>query len=342
MTKEIEGEFSKTATELMSDLSERAQKIVRKRFGFFGEKEETLEKIGKDCNITRERVRQIIADTNKKILKKRNSLTFKKIEDRIIFTIDKKFGIIKKSDFIKELAGDNKKEANALVFLSLCSDKFFKVEDKEIKESLVIYKDAIEKARMIGEVARGILEKERRLLNDQEIVGKIAKKIEQKISQEEILNYLDVLKEIEKNNFGKWGISGWMEINPKGTREKIYTILKEKKKPMHFLKIAKIIDESGISKRKAHPQTIHNELIKNDKFVLVGRGIYALREWGYSDGTVKDVLLEIFKKFGKPLTKEEILKEVMKIRKVKKATILINLGNNKYFSKENGLYFSKK
>jgi len=333
--------FLKTALELLADFPKRSQEIARKRFGFFSEKEETLEKIGKDYGITRERIRQIIADTIRKVLKKKNNLNFKKAESQIVFTIDEKSGIIKKSELIKKLAGENEKEANALVFLSSCSDRIFKVEDEEIKESLATKKNAVEDAKALGKIAKEVLEKEGRLLNDKEIIEKISKKSERSFSKDEILDYLTVSKGIEKNNFEKWGISGWAEINPKGTREKIYTILKEKKKPLHFLEIAGIMDEYGLSKKKAHPQTIHNELIKNEKFVLIGRGIYALREWGYADGTVKDVLEEIFKKSGKALTKNEILQAVMKIRKVKKATILINLGNNQYFFKEKDLYFLK-
>ena len=337
-----DGAFLRVALELLSDLPARAQEIAQKRFGFFNGKEETLERIGKDYGITRERVRQIIADTNKKVLKKKNNLNFKKIESRIVFTIDEKFGIIGKSELIKKMAKDDKKEANALVFFCVYSDKIFRANSEKIEEAIVTMRDVVEKVVVASDVAKEILAKERNPLGDQEIIEKIGKKLKQKFSEKEILSYLSVSKEIKKNNFGKWGISTWAEINPKGTKEKIYTILKEKKKPLHFLEIAKIMDEVGLSKKKAHPQTIHNELIKNEKFILIGRGIYALREWGYADGTVRDVLKEIFKKNGKPLDRNEILQAVMKIRKVKKATVMINLGNSKYFSKEGGLYFLKK
>lgn len=332
-----------TASQLTNDFPLRVQEIIQKRFGFFDDKAKTLEKIGKDHGITRERIRQIIADANKKIIKKRSeNPSFKKAESQVVFTINKKSGIIKKVELLKKLAGSDEKEANALSFLLLYSDKIFKVGDNEIEESLVLSSDIVEKSKMIINIAKEILEKEKRTLNDGEIVKKITKKIDQRFHAEEILAHLDVSKEIRKNNFGKWGVFDWLEISPKGTREKIYTILKEKKKPLHFKEIARIIDECKLSKKKAHPQTIHNELIKNEKFVLIGRGIYALREWGYTDGTVKDVLEEIFKKSGKPLTRDEILQEIMKVRKVKKATILINLGNSRYFSKEGDSYFLKK
>ncbi len=334
-------EFLDVSLELLADLPERAREIAQKRFGLFSGEEETLEKIGKDYGITRERIRQIIADTNKKILKKRSSFNFKKTESKLLFTINEKSGIIKKSELVKKMAGENKKEAKALVFLSAFSDKIFKVESEEVKESLATKKEAIEYAGIVNQVAKEVLEKEKTLLNDREIIEKIIKKIEKNIPASEVLDYLSISKKIEKNSFGKWGLSNWAEVNPKGTREKIYSVLKEKKKPLHFMEMARIMDEVGLSKKKAHPQTIHNELIKNEKFVLIGRGIYALREWGYADGTVKDVLEEIFKKSGKPLAKNEILRQVMKSRKVKKATIMINLGNNQFFFKEKGLYFLK-
>jgi len=84
--------------------------------------------------------------------------------------------------------------------------------------------------------------------------------------------------------------------------------------------------------------TCHNELIKDKRFVLVGRGIYALAEWGYKTGVVKDVIRDLLKKNG-PMKKEDIVEQVMKERYLKKNTILVNLQNNKYFKKnKNGEY----
>jgi DNA-directed RNA polymerase delta subunit len=147
---------------------------------------------------------------------------------------------------------------------------------------------------------------------------------------------------IKKNPFGKWGISHWKEINPKGTREKVYLVLKEKKEPLHFTQIAELIDKYKLSKKRAHPQTVHNELIKDEKFILIGRGTYALREWGYFSGTVREVLKSILSQSRKPLTKEEILTQVTKMRKVKKATIMINLNNPKFFCKQENFYTLNK
>jgi DNA-directed RNA polymerase delta subunit len=93
-------------------------------------------------------------------------------------------------------------------------------------------------------------------------------------------------------------------------------------------------DSSFLPKKETHIATIHNELIKDSRFVLVGRGIYALEEWGYGIGTVKDVILKILKESKNPLKKQEVLKKVSKQRIVKDNTIFLNLQNQKYFSKD--------
>lgn len=333
--------FFAAASGLLADLPQRSQEIVKKRFGLLQSKPQTLEKIGIDYGITRERVRQIITDVVKKISLKRNEPGFKKAEDEIIFTIEANNGIINKSEIVEILSAGDYREANALIFLYECSSKIFTVEEEGFNESWVSNKKKIEKAKEVALMAQEILKKEKKLFADKEMIKAITIS-RQDLSGEEILDYLKVLSDIEKNKFGKWGMADWDEVNPKGTRERIYAILKEKKMPLHFTEIAKLIDEYGLSKRKAHVQTIHNELIKNDRFVLIGRGIYALKEWGYYAGTIRDVLEKIFKKNRKFLSKEEIFLEVSKVRQVKKATVLINLSNDKLFVKQNNLYSVKK
>ena len=144
-------------------------------------------------------------------------------------------------------------------------------------------------------------------------------------------NFLSVSKEIKQGVFEKWGIHNWKEISPKGVREKAHLIIKENNEPLHFRDVAKLIDKHKLSKKKTHPQTVHNELIKDEKFVLVGRGTYALREWGYQRGTVKDVITEILSNSTKPLHQDEVVEKVLSVRNVKKTTIIINL--NKFFQR---------
>ena len=103
--------------------------------------------------------------------------------------------------------------------------------------------------------------------------------------------------------------------------------------PKHFTEIAKLINQSGFSGKKANIQTVHNELIKDKRFVLIGRGIYALKEWGYDKGTVADVISKVLKKAGEPLHRDEIVKRVLKSRQVKETTILLNLQGKPQFKR---------
>lgn len=105
---------------------------------------------------------------------------------------------------------------------------------------------------------------------------------------------------------------------------------------MHFKEVAESID--NLFKHKAHVATTHNELIKDARFVLVGRGLYALTEWGYTAGVVKDVLREILAKEG-PLSREELIDKVRKERYVKDNTIIVNLQDANIFRRlSNGTY----
>lgn len=151
-----------------------------------------------------------------------------------------------------------------------------------------------------------------------------------------LYSLLKAVGELEQNKFGHWGHSDWRDVNPKTINDKIYLVLKNNGKPMHYEDISKNINETGFDGKKVNTATVHNELILDDKYVLVGRGLYALREWGYVKGTVADVIAEVLKKAKQPLNKKEIAEEVMKQRMVKKTTIDLALMNKKRFVRQTG------
>jgi DNA-directed RNA polymerase delta subunit len=252
-------------------------------------------------------------------------------EKEILFTIEKNNGIIKKSDILEKFNLIDKREANAINFFIVCFKSVFEIEEKKIfKKILVSSKEILTDIKKIIQETEKIITEENKLFADHEIYTKLAT-IFPNVSKEQFFNFLDASHSVRKNKFGKWGMTDWTEVSPKGTREKVYLVLKEHKNPLHFTQIAKMIDKLEFGKRKAHPQTVHNELIKDNRFVLVGRGIYALSEWGYSRGTIKEVIENILQKNGKPMEKEEIISEVLKSRKVKKTTIMINLNNKNFY-----------
>lgn len=334
--------FLDFADSILGNLSERSQKIMKIRFGLAADKGETLERIGERYHITRERVRQIISESGKKIAKNSKSDNFKKAEEILIFTINRNNGIIKEPDILNKFDLGGAREVNAVKFFANCSGNVFEIEEKGIFEkSLVASLDTAEKVKKVILDAEGVFKSRKHPLTDNEIVRTLIK-LNPDLSRAKVSSYLAISSKVKKNQFGRWGMSDWMEISPKGTKEKVYLILKETGKPLHFTKIAELIDRYNLGKRKAHPQTVHNELIKDDRFILIGRGIYALGEWGYFEGTIKDVLKTILEKSVRPLNRNEITEEVLKVRKVKKTTIAINLNNPKLFLRQKDFYTVKK
>ena len=166
--------------------------------------------------------------------------------------------------------------------------------------------------------------------------------LDKSITQKALLSFLEVSKEIQQGLEGKFGKREWPEINPRGVRDRAYLIFKKEKRPLHIREVTQLINSSKdekISQPRALVQTVHNELIKDPRFVLVGRGLYALKEWGYSPGTVQEIIAQILKENQRPLSKEEIIKKVLEQRIVKSNTILINL--NKFARTADGKYTLK-
>ena len=143
---------------------------------------------------------------------------------------------------------------------------------------------------------------------------------------------------VKQDLFDNWGLVSWGTVHPKKINDKIYLVLKKAGKPLHFTEIATLINETKFDEKIAYPATVHNELILDDKYVLVGRGMYALKEWGYKPGTVASVVEDLLKENG-AMTKEEIIEKVLEKRNVKESTIYLSLMNNDKFVKgKNGRY----
>ena len=332
--------FENVVNSITKEINERAKAMIANRFGFYGNEIKTLGQIGDEYGITRERVRQIIQEAiNKSKQKAKKDSLFKKAEEKIKFTIEKNYGIIARKDLIRVLSKENHEE-NFIDFVLHCSESFDVIEDKhEIEEAIIRTEFEIEKWKRAKENAKKVLEKKGKALSSGTFFKKFSK-IHPEINRDEFFNYVEVSREIQKGVFGKWGIATWGEISPKGIRQKAHLIIKESKKPLHFRDVARLIDDYKLNKKKTHPQTVHNELIKDESFVLVGRGTYALKEWGYQKGTVKDVIEEILKGSQFPVHQDEIVEKVLSVRDVKEATVIINLNN--FFEKMGSRKYSLK
>lgn len=324
--------FSSTLEVLLERLPLRSRSIVEARFGIGSGVPKTLEEIGKSYQITRERVRQVVGSALGFLSEEKSHPSIGEVVDSIERALSLNHGVMKSEDLLDRLSLKSKKERGALLaFLEALS---IVKEEKVTKEFERLYrlKDfSLTRLKKIKDTAKTLLEEAKDALEPKDLYARF-KKLDSTVTEQELFSMLAVSREIKQNVFGKWGLSGWSDIKPRGTREKAHLVLKTANKPLHFREIADLIDSYGLQKKKkSHPQTVHNELIKDKRFVLVGRGIYALSDWGYKRGTVKEVITEILRASAKPLSREEVLDKVLEIRQVKKSTVIINL--NTFFAR---------
>jgi len=318
-------DYKNICSDLLANLTSKQKEILIRRFGLRKSKKETLESIGQDFGVCRERVRQIqTASLNKaKQRAKKHDKVFQSFLQYL-----KSFGELKKEDILlKDLGGsDNKNEVSFLLSLK---ESFKRVnENNDFYSCWITNEKYFQSAKKSIDSLYNQLEKIKKPLSVKELKSSLKGKV--------LLSALEASKRIQQNEEGLYGLSIWPEINPRGIKDKAYLVFKKSNKPLHFREVTKLIDNS-------HVQTVHNELIKDSRFVLVGRGTYALSEWGYYPGQVKDVILSILKQAQRPLTKDELLKEVLKQRMVKENTVLLNLNNKNHFLRDHkGKYTTKE
>jgi len=343
---------TKTVANLVKSIPTRNKDIISRRFGLKNGKKETLESIGQSYGITRERVRQIEEFSLKQLSKSVSSVP--DVARYVSLAKDILGGngsVMRESDMFKAFSGNDKENVanSSLVFVLALAGEFASPaggpvrfgENDSFHSFWALDKQSADLFRENVSELVAVLERNKSPVNETELVS-FAEKNSVKNSRN-IGVFLGVSKELGKNVFNEVGLVSWAEVKPKGVRDKAYLVLKKESQPKHFSEIAKLINATGFSSRKANIQTVHNELIKDSRFVLVGRGMYGLSEWGYKPGTVKEVLVDILKGSSHSVLKAELVAKVMDARMVKENTILLNLQDSKVFSKkEDGTYALRK
>ena len=314
----------------------RMRDVIGKRFALKGGRKKTLESIGGEYKITRERVRQIETEALRHLRKNSNAAELQPMFRTLEAYLVSNGGVMAECDFFTNLAKDREHPHLALL-LAVNESLRYAPETDLYQARWGINKDKIEQVeKVVSRLVSALSEKNEPVKRD--LLSIIASSHLKEISGEEPSSQvvdacINTSKVISQNPYNEYGLSHWSMIQPRGVRDKAFAVLTKSGKPLHFTDVAVAIDRVGWSKKRAHPQTVHNELIKDHRFVLVGRGLYALREWGYEPGVVRDVLVSLFKKAGRPLDREEIVRLVSEKRFVKPQTVMLNLQNRSLFKK---------
>lgn len=305
---------------------DRDREVLMKRHGINGLDHQTLERIGGEFGITRERVRQVEKAALSRIATSRSHDNALNIAMSDI--LNRSGGLIGFSNLLNQLRIDNDTAAR-MRFLVKTDPSFIFIDSNDQHDNIVL----LDKIYSVNDL---------RNLHNQ--IVEIVKSGGKPVRFEQIYKRIDgphsknaiaelaaasrLLSELDSN----WGLAQWPEVNPRSIRDKVYIILKKAGRPMHFTEIARKISDIQANPKKVTTQAVHNELIKDPRFILIGRGIYALSEWGYQAGTVADIIEEILREES-PLSKEEIVKRVLARRQVKVTTIVLNLQEKDQFER---------
>ena len=325
---------------IMSSLPKRTSEVIEGRFGLSGDlRRKTLESIGQKYGITRERVRQIeeaaLASIRKSMEYQNEQDAFQELREIIM----SHGGVVREDDFLNSLSSDSETR-NHVNFHLVLGDEFTRHrENDDFHSRWSVDSELTECVHdSLKNLYSGLSDEE--LLSEDQITKRFMSKLEgtaEKYKNAEITRrWLRLSKLIGQNPLGEWGKTESSNINVRNIRDYAFLAMRHKGEPLHFRDLAKnICDVFG---REVHTAACHNELIKDPRFVLVGRGIYALSSWGYRPGIVREIIEEIIKENG-PLSREKITQNVLKERQVKPNTIMVNLQNSKYFKRnKDGLY----
>jgi hypothetical protein len=300
--------------------NQRDRQIVAQRFSLGSDKRETLEKIGGRFGITRERVRQIEKTATAR-LKQQPTIELQQVDDLLRHHLEEQGNVQLLDEVAAAIGATTPAERTYVSFLATLAPSIEVIEDSDHYHPTLVAIPAHTKAELIAITQK--LVDTLQLQGDPMPVDTLHSRTAPELPRTTIENLARASKRLAHLD-GHWGLAHWPAVNPRSIRDKTYLVLHKHGQPLHFTEIAERIAGMGQRKRDVTVQAVHNELIKDARFVLVGRGIYALAEWGYTPGTVADIITEILRQES-PLHKDEIVKRVLQKRQVKTTTIVLNL-----------------
>ncbi|MEK7650577.1 MAG: sigma factor-like helix-turn-helix DNA-binding protein [Patescibacteria group bacterium] len=330
--------------ELLASLGARPRDVVKRRYGLATKETMTLEAVGQIYGITRERVRQIENATIAQIKKSEANTAAQSIFAQLKGVMEDYGGLVHEQEFLDHISKDQVVQNN-VHFLLVLGDAFAKLKEDDYFHH---------RWTVDASLAEGVHQSLRNLcqvLDTNELVSEdkivehfmsgLDKRVSPEMARQKVKNWLKLSKEIGLSPVGEWGLAKSPNVRVRGIKDYAFLVMRRKGSPMHFTEVAKEI--TATFGRKTNAATSHNELIKDPRFVLVGRGLYALGDWGYTPGIVRDVIKQILDKNG-AMTKAQVMAAVKKERYVKDNTILVNLKNPKFFKedKKSGLFSNPK
>jgi hypothetical protein len=335
-TDSLQIDLNTSLEHLLKFLSERESDVIIRRFNINGKGFETLENIGKHFNITRERVRQIENAALHKLRRTIGNTNFVDINNLAYKILSESGGTLLESELVSSIL-KNIEESNEIdlpiICLSLAADNRFSYQkETHLFHSIWFLEETISLKSIQNTLkeTKAALEKVHKLIAFEDLHTLVSKNIPDSLSVEGLKSII-LFDKTSKNMNGQVGLSTWRFLCPKNIRDKAFLVLQKNGKPLHFVEIANRIMNSGFDNKKVTIQAVHNELIRSDDFALIGRGLYALKKWGYIGGTVAEVMEKILLKNEGPMKKKELVDKILSQHQVQIGTISLNLQKEPQF-----------
>lgn len=313
-------------------LTQKERYVIERRFNLDKKDRATLEQIGQHFSVTRERIRQIEKNALSKLKRNLQNCGLQQISEVAYEVLTSAGGVMREEFLIAEIINRNVNfDMESLQLILTIDHRFSRIPNTVSFHPYIIVNELNQsEVEALCRDTVDYLAKNKTTTKIVDLYKFIIKKSDSGINEKMFGSLIQIDKKIKLLETDLVGLYEWRNINPRTLRDKIFYVLRKEKGPMHFMDIANKIIESRFDKKKINLQAVHNELIRHEDFILIGRGIYGLSEWGYKSGTVADVIQEILKSKDS-MSQEEIIQEVMKQRKVKPITIILSLKNKENF-----------
>jgi predicted DNA-binding protein YlxM (UPF0122 family) len=313
-------------------LTQKERQVVEKRFSIGTDKRFTLEEIGQEFNVTRERIRQIEKNALQKLRRNVENFDAIVINNAAHDFIVERGGICKEDDLLSHVIKSDPQLGIGAIQMILSLDKRFERLSNTIQYHPYYKLNTIseESIKTVCNMSLDYLKKSQRVATIKELYD-VVKGAVSDVQAGSLKSAYSVHKSFKPVEDGV-GLMEWRNIHPRTLRDKIFFVLRQKGGSMHFVDICNEIMSAQFDRKSLNMQAVHNELIRYPEFVLVGRGLYALKEWGFDHGTVADVIEDIMAA-KESMSEDQIIDEVMKRRKVKAITVILNLKNKPQFER---------
>ena len=327
-------QVKKLVDKALESLTEQQRRVLVLRYGLDGKGKRTLQEIADEYSLTRERIRQVqnmaVAALGKDECATLLASTITYLEDML-----RKCGGAASADALCVSCEFATKAEQNYIHLLLMVGNSFSVSDATDSVDRYWYVDEKHKHAVdatLDRVHRDVEGRGEVLLVDAdmqklfEVVGRE--------HTEHLPAYTDAMRlslKVKRNPLGEWGLANHPEIALNGLAGYIRLVLRDAGEPLHFNQIADRITE--LRGRNCHRGSCHNELVRRDEFILVGRGLYALDSMGYRPGTIADIIAAGIKERG-PMTQKEIIEYVSRERHVKTQSIVLTLGKKGMFTQD--------